>query len=296
MKQLIVNADDFGLTSGVNQAVIEGHERGIITSATVMANMPAFDEAVRLAQAHPSLGVGLHFNLTQGKPVADISHVRSLTEGSEFLPSSMAVAWRSFTGRLRTEELVIELRAQLEKAIAAGLRLTHADGHQHVQTWPQVFEALARALPDYGIRAVRLPRERPHLNGAKTSPKVIKQSLVAFGLAQLSRANFAELENVGLRTTDAFFGIAHTGCWTKSWLVDVIEHLPEGVSELMCHPGYEDRHLARARTRLRASRAMELELLTDPDIAALLQGRAVSLINYGQITAGLASSLDVPAG
>src|SRR5438067_13941566 len=131
MKSLIVNADDFGLTSGVNRAVIEGHCHGIITSATVMTNMPGFDEAARLAREHPSLGVGLHFNITQGQPLAPASQVRSLTNArGEFL-KPRAIAWRSLAGELRAAEIIIELRAQIERALAAGLRLTHIDSHQH---------------------------------------------------------------------------------------------------------------------------------------------------------------------
>jgi hopanoid biosynthesis associated protein HpnK len=286
MKQLIVNADDFGLTAGINRAVIEGHCCGIITSATLMANMPGFDEAVRLAREHPSLDVGLHFNITQGRPVADAAKVRSLIDGhGEFSGTSTALAWRSLAGDLRTEEIVIELRAQIEKVLAAGLSLTHVDSHKHAHALPQVFEAIVRTVPDYGIKAVRLPSERPRWRSARLSPKTIKQSLGALALAQLCRADLILLQNAGLRTTDAFFGITHTGFWTKRWFIDLIEQLPEGVSELMCHPGYEDDELQRAPTRLRASRAAELKLLTDPEIAALLDKHQVKLVNFSAIMA-----------
>src|ERR1043165_8189549 len=130
MKRLIVNADDFGLTSGINRAVIEGHCHGIITSTTVMVNMPGFADAARLAREHPSLGVGLHLNITQGQPLALASQVRSLTnERGEFWQKSSATLWRALKNELRVDEVAIELRAQIEKALAAGIRLTHIDGH-----------------------------------------------------------------------------------------------------------------------------------------------------------------------
>lgn len=284
MKRLIVNADDFGLTSGVNRAVIEGHERGIITSATLMANVPAFAEAAQLARERPGLGIGLHFNITEGHPIAPAAQVHSLTDGrSEFLGTVAAVAWRSLAGRLRTEEIVLELRAQIEKALASGLHLTHVDSHKHIHAVPQVFEAVVSTIPEYGIRAVRLPREPRRWNSAPSSLKLIKQTAATWGLAQLCRANLARLRDRRLRTADAFFGVARTGLWTKQWLIDVIEHLPEGVSELMCHPGYDDDKLYHVETRLHASRAEELRLLTDPDVAALLRVRAVQLINYSSI-------------
>jgi len=285
MKQLIVNADDFGLTSGVNRAVIEGHRHGIITSATLMANMPGFDEAVHLARDHPSLGVGLHFNLTQGAPVAAPAQVRSLTNArGEFWGTATTLARRSLTGRLRTEEIIIELRTQIEKALAAGLRLTHLDSHQHSHAIPQVFAAIARTIPDYGIAAVRLIGERPHL--IPLSFRVVIQSAVALGLKQLCHANRMLGPDPQPHTVRAFFGIAQTGCWTKRWLMEVIERLPAGVSELMCHPGYEDDELGQVTTRLRTSRAVELKLLTDPQVAAWLRECAVILVNYSQLGVG----------
>lgn len=288
MKHLIVNADDFGLTSGVNRAVIEGHCHGIITSTTVMVNMPGFDEAARLAREHPSLGVGLHFNMTQGRPTAPVSQVLSLTDGhGEFLQASSAALWRALKNELRADEVAIELRAQIEKALTACVRLTHVDGHQHAQAWPQVFEAIADVLPEYGIRAVRLPRERLRWPGAHAPIKVFKQTAVAGVLARLCIVNAPHLTRAGLRSPEAFFSIARTGFWTKRWLMDVIESLPEGISELMCHPGYEDAALAQAQTRLRASRAVELKLLTDPDIAALIRERGIRLIDYSQLETAL---------
>lgn len=288
MKRLIVNADDFGLTSGVNRAVIEGHGHGIITSATVMVNMPGFDEAAQLAREHPSLGVGLHFNLTQGQPLAPASQVRSLTnERGEFLQSSSVMLWRALKNELREDEVAIELRAQIEKALAAGVQLTHVDGHQHAQAWPQVFAALARVLPEYGIHAVRLPRERLRWPGAGAPLKVFKQTAVACVLARLCMINATHLRQAGLRSPEAFFGIAQTGFWTKRRLMDVLEHLPEGVSELMTHPGYADGDLHKAQTRLLTSRETELNLFTDPDIATLLREQRVKLINYSQIGGSL---------
>src|SRR5215813_4743172 len=187
-KRLIVNADDFGLTAGVNRAVIEGHTRGVITSATLMANMPAFDAAVRLAKDHPSLGVGLHINITQGRPVADASRVGSLiNDRGEFWGTSMAVFKRLLAGRLKIEEVVIELRAQIEKALNAGLRPTHVDSHKHTHALPQICEAIISTVKDYGINAVRLPREDWRFDRDAKSLKLIFQSAGAFGLSQLCR-------------------------------------------------------------------------------------------------------------
>lgn len=282
MKQLIINADDFGMTSGVNRAVIEGHTRGVITSATIMANMPAFDEAVRLAKTHPTLGVGLHFNITQGRPVSEPEQVISLTtERGEFLETSAALAKRSLLGTLQSKEVVRELRAQLEKVQAAGLRLTHIDSHKHSHALPQISSAIAETIGDYGIAAVRLPREKWRL-GSQLSPKPFVQSLVALGLANLCRAGEKRLRERGVLTTDHFFGVAQTGFWSKKWLRRLIETLPDGSSELMSHPGYAD-DLQTVATRLRESRTVELQLLIDQEVKQLIESRGITLINYSQL-------------
>ncbi|MEP7342861.1 MAG: ChbG/HpnK family deacetylase [Acidobacteriota bacterium] len=283
MKYLIVNADDFGLTGGVNRAIVEAHTLGILTSATVMANMPAFDDAVRLAKMHPSLGVGLHFNITQGQPVAEASRVRSLLdERGEFLGTSTALLWRALAGKLRAREIEIELRAQIEKALDAGLRLTHVDSHKHAHALPLVCDVIAGTIGDYGINAVRLPREHWRFDGVSASAKLMAQSFVALGLAQLCRVSTARLRRASVGTTDAFFGVTQTGFWTKRWLLGLIESLPDGVSELMSHPGYEDAELNQTQTRLQASRQNELSLLTDADVVAAVRERGVRLVSYAQ--------------
>lgn len=280
MKLLIVNGDDFGLTQGVNRAIIDAHTQGILTSATLMANMHAFDDAVRLAKENSSLGVGLHFNITQGKPVAESSRVPSLlNREGEFLGTSTALFRRALIGRLRIKEVEIELQAQIEKVQNAGLQLTHIDSHKHAHILPTVFEAISQIAPDYGIHAIRLPREGWRTGEVKTL-KLLKQGIVALGLSQLSRMNAATLRRANLNSTDAFFGIRQTGFWSKAWLLKLIENLPEGVSELMCHPGYEDGELGQIKTRLRESRLQELSLLTDREVIEALHGGRIQAINF----------------
>lgn len=284
MRYLIVNADDFGLTAGVNRAVIEAHMRGIVTSTTVMANMPAFDQAVQLAEAYPSLGVGLHFNITQGAPVADASRVGSLlNERGEFFGSSTALLRQTLMSKLRVTDIEIELRAQIEKVLQAGLQLTHVDSHKHSHALPQVCEVIAKVIGDYDIRAVRLPREEWRLPSRNFSAQLIKQSLGAWGLAQLCRVSESKLHRAGVKTANAFFGVTQTGFWSKTWLLDLIATLPEGVSELMTHPGDDDAELRQANTRLLESRATEFSLLTDSDVVTAVRESGVRLISYAQL-------------
>lgn len=282
MKYLIVNADDFGLTEGVNRAIREAHQTGLLTSATLMANMPAFADAVGLAHSLPALGVGLHFNITQGHPVADPALVRSLlNEQGEFLGTTTALAKRALTGQLVKREIATELRAQIEKAHAAGISLTHIDSHKHAHLLPPVFGMVAELASEYGIRAIRLTRERPRLTF--NSPKQLKQASVALALARLSQFNAPKLDAVGLHSTDHFLGVAETGFWTQAWLLDKLAHLPAGSTELMCHPGYDDQALGGSQTRLRASRQVELQCLTDPAVIAAVRQHQVELRHFGQL-------------
>ena len=284
MKRLIVNADDFGLTPGVNRAIIEAHTHGIVTSATLIANMPAFDEAVALAKSQPQLGIGLHFNLTQGKPVAPPHLVRSLLNpDGEFLGTSTKLARRWLAGQLQRKEVDIELRAQIETLLNAGLTITHVDSHKHAHVLPPIMTALAETLSAYGIRAIRLPRERVQLAAAFGSPKLFKQSLTATALGWLSGGYPKHPSAASLQTTDAFYGVTQTGFWSKDWLLNLLTQLPAGTSELMCHPGYDDGALGQAQTRLRASRETELRLLTDPEIRAAVTAQNIALIHFGQL-------------
>ncbi len=281
MKKLIVNADDFGLTGGVNRAIIEGHTRGLITSATLMANMPAFDDAVRLAMDHPSLGVGLHFNITQGPSVAAPSLVSSLVDGrGEFWGTGVSFIPRALAGWLKIDEVIIELRAQIEKALNAGVRLTHVDSHKHTHAAPKICEAIIATIKEYGVNAIRLPREAWGFDRDTRSLKLIAQSAGAFGVSQLCRISESILNRSDVKKPDFFFGIARTGFWTKKWLIDLIERLPAGVSELMCHPGYHDVELDEVKTRLRQSRVNELRLISDPDLLAKCKECDVKLINF----------------
>jgi len=284
MRYLIVNADDFGMTGGINRAVVEAHTHGIVTSTTLMANMPAFDDAVRLAKAHPGLGVGLHFNITQGRPVAEAALVGSLLDDrGEFWGTSTALLRRALAGGLRWREVEIEFCAQVEKVLSAGLELTHVDSHKHAHALPQVCDVIAQAVGRYGVSAVRLPRERWRFEGFGASGKLLRRSFATLGLAQLCRIGASHLRQAGVGTADAFFGVTQTGLWTKQWLLGLIGCLPDGVSELMCHPGYEDHELRLVKTRLRASRENELLLLTDADVIASVREGGVRLTSYAQL-------------
>ena len=161
MKKLIVNADDFGLHSLINQGIIKGHREGFITSTSIMPSADAYEEAVALAQANPKLGIGIHLTLVGGvKPLLPKDKVASLVDlEGRFLPNYVAFAKRLYTGGIKSSELEAELRAQIERALGSGLNITHIDSHQHTHVLPGMNGLVRMLCNEYNIKRERIPKE-----------------------------------------------------------------------------------------------------------------------------------------
>lgn len=289
MRNLIVNADDLGWTQGVNRGIAEAHRNGIVTSTSLLANGGAFEEGVRTARESPRLGVGVHLNLSDGKPVASPERVKSLLdENGDFSGGPEALLLRLTAKKVETKEVETEWNAQIEKVRAAGIRPTHLDGHKHVQMLPGLFAVALRLAKKHGIEAVRVAHEASSLRAALTSGGepagvTLKQGVQARGLKLLARDAREMTERAGIGAADYFCGIAQTGVLTKKGLQQLLASLPEGTTELMCHPGYADADLERSATRLQKSRQAELEILTDNEIRKSIATLGIRLINYGEI-------------
>lgn len=287
MKNLIVNADDLGWTEGVNRGIAEAHRKGLVTSASLLANGVAFESALDVARNNPELGVGVHLNLSDGQPSAPAQDVKGLLDEAGLLeggPESwlLRIASRS----VPLEQVEQEWDAQIQKVRAAGIAPTHLDGHKHVQMLPGLFEIALRLAKKHGIRAIRVSHEESKLRSALSSAGeqktsvVLKQGVQARGLKLLARDAREMAERAGLVTTDYFCGIAQTGVLTREGVERLLENLPDGTTELMCHPGYADEELRQTGTRLQESRETELRILTDTGIRKLVATRGIRLINY----------------
>ena len=293
MKKLIVNADDFGLTEGVNRAIIHGHRNGIITSATLMANGEAFDSAVAASSAEPRLGVGAHLNLTQGRPVSNASEVPSIiSQDGFFFPSPGILARRIMARQVEPVEVEKELRSQIEKVASAGVRITHLDSHKHIHLLPPLFGLVLKLARTYRIDCVRCPVEPasgalvPLQSEVPGWPRKAKQYLLARALSTLAASQVRKVAHAGIYRTDYFFGLSQTGFLDAAILEQMIRAVPEGSTEIMCHPGYVDAALQQTRTRLRAQRETELEALTSPGIRQAVAEMGIELISYGQLPPG----------
>jgi len=255
VRKLIVNADDFGFTRDVNAGIIQAHREGILTATTLMANGDAYEDAVRLALENRSLDVGCHLVLVQGNSLVT---GRPLPEK----PGQLLMA-------LSRREIDVEgeLRAQIRKIMASGVRPTHLDSHKHTHIVPTVFRTVVRLAHEFGIPHVRLPLDAT----------VPCSGPVCHLLGRFYRRSTTRF---GVRTTDYFVGFRLTGTLTEATLAPALASLREGTTEFMCHPGYLGGELRGAATRLKESRVRELEALTSPRIRQIIEEQGITLAGY----------------
>lgn len=253
---LIVNADDFNLTAGVTRGILEAHQRGIVTSTTVMVNLPGLERSRDLARETSRLGLGLHLNLTFGRPVLPPAKVASLVDGTGcFIRNPGRVGEAGDLSEIREE-----LAAQAEWfETVFGCRPSHLDTHHHVHRHPQIFEVV---LDLAGALGIPLRAFTPEMAG-----RIRRRRLPAADRA------------VGDVGPDAF--------WQPGSLLAFLRNLPPGITELMCHPGYAD--AALAASSYCAQREVELRALCDPRVKDALMAAGVQCIAYRDLAPVLAS-------
>jgi hopanoid biosynthesis associated protein HpnK len=279
---LIVNADDFGLTRGVNRAIVEAHCQGVVTSATVMAGGRAFDDAIRGAKSMPRLSVGCHVVLVDGWPVLGATPTLSQKPALDgrFYPSLSGFALRAVSGSIDSSEIEAEVTAQIQKVQAAGVAVSHLDSHKHTHIFPPVLRPLLRAARACGVPAVRNPFGPVHFSMLAKRPSLWKRYGQVTLLSGFGRTFRGCVADAGMLTTDGTVGIVATGAMDDRLFGGIVDGLPEGTWELVCHPGYNDAELGNIRTRLRESRPIELALLTSPEVRGILASRGIQLISY----------------
>lgn len=290
-RRLIINADDFGMTSGVNRAITDAHRAGLVTSATTMANATATNEAISLATQNHSLATGCHLVLVDGQPLSEPDSVQSLIASrngnhAQFRSGVAKLAIAAASGTLRTNEIHSEAAAQIQRLQSAGLNLSHIDCHMHSHIVPVVARAVMQAAREHGIPAVRNPFEPAWAVSAthKTSSlRSWNRSTQVTMLRALQPKFLAAASQYGLKTPDGTIGIAATGLLDQALLRRLVSAMPEGIWELVTHPGYLDQELAQAKTELKASRSVELQLLTSADTLQLFRQRDIQLISFREL-------------
>lgn len=284
-RRLIVSADDFGMSPGINTGIIRAHREGILTNAGLMVNGAAFAEAVDLARDHPSLGVGLHLVLVQGRSTLPPPAIPSLVDvAGHFASNPIASGMRYFFQPGVRAQLRREIRAQLEKFLATGLDLSHVDGHVNIHMHPAVLPIILDVAGEFGIRAMRLSRE-PLLPALRFDRgHLLRKGFEAAVFHALGAFAIGRLDTQAIRYPGRMYGLHQTGQISEDYLLRTLAELPEGVSEIYCHAGLVDDEAARWRPADYRGEA-ELRALTSERVRAALATHGVELISYRDLAA-----------
>ena len=282
MKQLIVNADDFGLHPLINAGIIKGHQEGFITSTSLMPSAPCWQEAVRLAKENPRLGIGVHLTLVGGVPsVLPKEQVSSLLDDDGlFLPDYVAFAKRYYSGAVKKAELEAELRAQLERALNCGVNITHIDSHQHTHVLPGINSLVLKLSNEYNIIRVRIPKEGYLFTGGFQTG--IGRLIGRSGLSFCADMAALRADSLGLRHPQHFYGMLAGGHLNAQLIANILRQLPEGVSEIMTHPGMDSAALGKAFSWQYHWRE-ELDAYLDAGNKALLKELGIEPVSFAAL-------------
>lgn len=286
MKELIINADDFGLSSGANRGIVKAWQQGILTSASLMVGGSAFKEAASLARENPALQVGLHLTLVQGRAVLKQQGLPALVDADgNFGNDPVLAGMRYFFLKPLRKKLYREIEAQIASCLEAGIDLSHVDGHLNIHMHPVVFDILCELMPKYGIRTFRLSRECLRANLALDRRRVLGKCADAFIFATLARRCKARLDRLGIGYAVEVKGLLNSGRMTEAYLLQALDGVGEGLTEIYFHPGCRPcAELDRWMPQYRHDE--ELAALTSAQVAVKLTTLGISLRNYrGEVKA-----------
>jgi len=267
-RRLIVNADDFGLHLGINAGIVTAHKDGIVTSASLSTNGAAFADAIALAKATPGLAVGVHLTLVGEAPVSDPKTLPTLAPGGRLPHYFTSLFGRLLLGRVDPAEIERELVAQVSRATDAGIAVSHLDSHQHVHLHPTLVPIVARVARRFGIRAVRAARRI-----------VGRGAIRPFLLVPFTHLAAARFRKETLLTPDSCLGLRETGRLDEARLLQLLQRLPPGTSELVCHPGTDAEAIGREYAWGFGWDA-ETRALTSPKVKEALRSSGVALVSY----------------
>lgn len=283
MSKLIVNADDFGLHKSVNEGIIVGHTKGIITSTSLLASGHAFNDAISLAKQYPTLGMGIHIALVGGiPPVSDPSEVPSLlTKQGVFVDNYIELMKRIYAGHINYDELRLEIDNQIRKIVDTGIPVTHIDGHQHMHILPSVLPIVMERALAYGINAIRIPNERTRFfNGVYNPIRIVGKT----GLSNVAAKALPQVRHNGIRSTQYFWGMINGGQLGQKPLIQILKavHKLGGTHEIMTHPGMNN-HTLNMCYPWNYHWEQELEALTSDHTRRYVMQHNIELINYGDL-------------
>lgn len=279
MKQLIINADDFGRHELINRAVRVAVKKGCLRSASIMAGGIAFDDAVETARRLPNLGVGVHLTLANGNPILPPNKIPSLvTADGTFHENHVAFLKLYLQGKINLDEVKAELSAQIEKVIRAGLKITHVDSHQHLHHVPRIIKIVLDLADKAGINAIRISNAKifeGEFGG-------VGQFVGRLGLAALAKFAARQAHKKNFRTPNHFTGIVAGESVTENFMLNLIENLDEGTTEVMLHPGTNNLTLKNFCQWEHDFQA-ELNAVTSKKVLALLKEKNITAVNFSAL-------------
>ena len=281
LKQAIVNADDFGLTTEINQGIIRAFEEGIVTSTSLSANGEAFRDAVALIKTTPSLDVGIHLTLVEERPVLPPQTIPSLVDNTgRFRKSAQLFFVDYLKGKISMQEVKMEFHAQAKKILDQGISITHIDSHQHIHILPKVANITVELAEEYGIKHIRYPKEDMEFRKI-LSTREIKRFVQQIGVNFFCLYSRNRLKNYSL---DHFFGFYDGGRLDKEKIIDILRKMGRGTSELMCHPGLgRNPNIPSGYTDWDYAWGVELDSLIDEEIKDVISREDIQLINFSSL-------------
>jgi len=279
MKRLIINGDDLGLTEGVNRGIIEAYRNGALTSSTIMVNMLAFDDAVKLVAANSGLGVGVHLNILGGRSVSNPEELSEITDTKgAFFEKPCALLKKAANNQKALLQIEKEFRLQIQKAMEAGINVTHLDSHKHIHCYPKIMNIVIRLAREFKVNRVRYVNEKVILD----SRIILRRLPGLFILNLFSKSNLSKFSASGILHNDHFFGFLYTGLANLSVYKRMLGAVEDGITEIMVHPGFCTEELKNISS-LATSREDELKIITGREIKEIIRDRGIQLINYGNL-------------
>jgi len=282
MKKVIINADDFGLCKGVNEGIILAHQKGILTSTTLMANMPGFRHAVELAKQNEKLGVGLHLNIVRGQPLSPTNRVSSLlNKEKKFFSNIFIILRKLLLKKINRQEIELEFKAQIEKVLENDIQISHFDSEKHIHCLSPLLEIVLKLGKEYSIKRIR------YINEYCLSTRLF-QSIKAF-FASLSCSSMKQkiIEN-GVLIPDRSYGVCKSGRMSSQRIKKILSNIQDGVTEIMVHPGFMTQELMDLEKEIGSFyinryREEELSALLDEELKQVIRDKEISLINFNQL-------------
>ncbi len=291
MKQIIINADDFGLGKGINRGIIRAYKEGVLSSASLMVNMPGFEDAASLIRENPGLGIGLHLNFFRGTPVLPIQKTATLVgKDGFFLQDIFKIIKHIYEKRISLLELETECEAQINKALEKGIPITHIDSEKHLHLISRVYEIIVRLAKKHGINTIRNINEYPYmLEFVLRGGQISSTALGRIALLQILSRSKKKINSANsIKTADYSFGLLERNGMSLNKCERLFEYLKDGTTEIFCHPGYIDEEwqsapLNKQRYYINTARERELEVLLSPRLKEAIHNLNIGLVDFSML-------------